>query len=102
MSEQSYLQGERGYDFLDGGAASDWFYSFANDARPNETKTEGCANVPEACDILLETYDYEEACDLSLRDVSTKVAKTLAHRHLQTGEVVRRHQPSTRPTFANV
>ena len=56
-------------DFIAGGAASDWYYAFANEARPNETKTEGCANVPEACDILLETYDYEEACDLSLRDV---------------------------------
>ena len=56
-------------DFLQNGQASDWYYAFANEARPNETKTDGCANVPEACDILLETYDYEEACDLSLREV---------------------------------
>ena len=47
--------------------ASLWYYRFANQARPNQTKTNACAS--KACEQELETFDYEEACSQSLRDI---------------------------------
>ena len=55
-------------DFVESGAAS-WFEEFARHARPNATRQGACGAETEACDRLLETYDYEEACQQSLREV---------------------------------
>jgi hypothetical protein len=53
--------------FVDNEAA-DWYYQFASESRPNATKTQNCQSTV-ACDVVLETFDYEEACDASLREV---------------------------------
>ena len=54
-------------DFVATGAA-DWFFSFADSARPNATRT-ACNGATVACENLLENFDYESLCDRSLRDV---------------------------------
>jgi hypothetical protein len=55
--------------FIDDRSAS-WYADFADSARPNQTKIGGaCSGASTACDSLLETFDYEEACSESLREV---------------------------------
>jgi hypothetical protein len=57
-------------DFFIAERSASWYADFAENARPNQTRIGGaCSGASTACDSLLETFDYEEACSESLRDI---------------------------------